>query len=158
MASQNWARSYMPDPTLYILFSSIFPKKAWAILWKLTWITSLLLVSYFQTRLPSSTDVLDNIIKPDWIRFSSGWLCQVLAKRIQSGSKPMRKNHPACFWSVLPSWSGPDANLIWHVYWEMMMTMMLMITSIELHSLLSGRLTVLLWHVILNEPDSKSKL
>ena len=24
----------------------------------------------------------------------------------------------ACFWPTLPSQSGPDANRIWHVYWE----------------------------------------
>ena len=54
--------------------------------------------------------------KPAWIRFSSGWLCQVLAKRIRSGSKPVCRNHPARFWPMLPSRSGPDANRIWHIY------------------------------------------
>ena len=29
----------------------------------------------------------------------------------------MCKNHPARFWPVLSSTSGPDANRIWHVYW-----------------------------------------
>ena len=56
--------------------------------------------------------------KPARIRFSSGCLCQVLVKRIRSGSKPVCKNHPARFWPMLPSRSGPDANRIRHVYWE----------------------------------------
>ena len=55
--------------------------------------------------------------KPARIRFSSGWLCQVLAKRIRSGSKPVYKSLPARCWPVLPSRSGPDANRIRHVYW-----------------------------------------
>ena len=55
--------------------------------------------------------------KPAWIRFSSGWLCQFLAERIWSGSKPVCKNHLACFWPVLCSQSGPDANRIRYVYW-----------------------------------------
>ena len=33
--------------------------------------------------------------KPTQIRFSSGWLCQVLAKQIRSRSKLVCKNHPA---------------------------------------------------------------
>ena len=70
-------------------------------------------VSHFQTRFRSSTDVPDN---PARIRFSSGRLFQVLAKRIRSGSKPMCKNHPARFWPMLPSRSGPDTNRIRHVY------------------------------------------
>ena len=41
--------------------------------------------------------------------------CQVLAKRIQSVSKPVCKNHPARFRPTLPSRSGPNANLIRHV-------------------------------------------
>ena len=55
--------------------------------------------------------------KPARIRFSSGWLCQVLAKRIWFGSKPVCKNHPARFRPKLPSRSGSDANPIRHVYW-----------------------------------------
>ena len=55
--------------------------------------------------------------KPARIRFSSGWLCQVLTKRTWSGSKPMCKNHPARFWPMLPSRSGPEAIRIRHVYW-----------------------------------------
>ena len=39
-------------------------------------------------------------------------------KRIRSGSKPMCKDHPARFWSMLPSRSGPDASRIRHVSWE----------------------------------------
>ena len=54
--------------------------------------------------------------KPAQIRFSSGRLCQVVAKRIRSGSNPMCKNHLACVWPMLPSQSGPDANQIRHVY------------------------------------------
>ena len=36
------------------------------------------------------------------IRFGSGWLCQVWAKRIRSGSKPVCEKHPARFWPLLP--------------------------------------------------------
>ena len=56
--------------------------------------------------------------KPARIRFGSGGLCHALAKRIRSGSKPMCKNHPARFWPVLSSRSGPDVNRIRHVYWD----------------------------------------
>ena len=39
------------------------------------------------------------------IRFGSGWLHQVLAKRIWSKSKPVCKNHWACFWPASqPVW------------------------------------------------------
>ena len=51
--------------------------------------------------------------KPSQIRFGSGWLCQVLAKQIQPGSKPVCKNHLACFWAD-PNWMWIE---IWHVYW-----------------------------------------
>ena len=54
--------------------------------------------------------------KPAWIWFGSGWLCQVLAQQIQPGSKPVCKNHLACFWLALLSQSGSDANQIQHVY------------------------------------------
>ena len=43
---------------------------------------------------------------------------KVLAKRIRSGSKPVCKKHPARFWPMLPSRSGPDANRILYVYWD----------------------------------------
>jgi len=55
--------------------------------------------------------------KPARIRFSSGRLCQVLAKRIRFGGNPVCKNHPVRFRPKLPSRSGPDANRIRHVYW-----------------------------------------
>ena len=55
--------------------------------------------------------------KPARIWFGSGWLRQVLAKRIRSGSKPVCKKHPARFWLMLPSWSWSDVNQIQHVYW-----------------------------------------
>ena len=41
--------------------------------------------------------------------------CQVLAKRIQSRSKPECKNHSL---SRLPSLSRLEVNWIWHVYWD----------------------------------------
>ena len=72
-------------------------------------------VSHFQARFCSSTDVPDNIVQnqpgsdlvlADCVRFWS--------KRIRSGSG---KSRPARFWPMLPSWSGPDANRIRHVYW-----------------------------------------
>ena len=72
--------------------------------------TSPLPVSNFQTQLHSSTDVLDHCAKPAQIWFSSGWLCQVLARWIQSGSKPVCKNHPAHFWPTFPSQSRLDVN------------------------------------------------
>ena len=59
--------------------------------------------------------------KPARIRYSSGssgGLCQVWAKRIRSGSKPVGKNHRASFWLTLPSRFGPHANRIRHVYWD----------------------------------------
>ena len=73
----------------------------------------------FHTFRRSSTDVSDNIVQHQpGSDFSSGRLCRVLAKRIRSGSKPMCKNHPARLWPMRPSRSGPDANRIRHVYWE----------------------------------------
>ena len=56
--------------------------------------------------------------KPARIRFSSGCLCQLLAKRIRSGSKPVCRNHPARFRPMFPSRSGPDASRIQHAYWD----------------------------------------
>ena len=54
---------------------------------------------HFQIRLCSSTDGLNHIVlNQAGFDFGSGWLCQVLAKRIQSGSKPF-------FW--LQESSGP---------------------------------------------------
>ena len=80
--------------------------------------TSLLPVSHFQTRFRSFTDVPDNIVQDqpgsdivlaDCVRF---W---------PNGSgpeaKPVCRNHPARFWPMLPSRSGPDTNRIRHVYW-----------------------------------------
>ena len=75
-------------------------------------------VSHFQTRFRSSTDVPDNIVQnqpgsdlvlADCVRF---W---------PNGSGPeasrCAKNHPARFWPMPPSRSGPDTNRIRHVYW-----------------------------------------
>ena len=75
-------------------------------------------VSRFQTRFRSSTDVPDNteqnqpgsdLVLADCVRF---W---------PNGSGPeasqCAKNHPARFWPMLPSRSGPDVNRIRHVYW-----------------------------------------
>ena len=67
---------------------------------------------------PFSTDVTDNIVQDqpgsDLVLADC---VSLLSKRIRSGSKPMCKNHPANFWPVLPSQSGPDASRIRHVYW-----------------------------------------
>ena len=41
-----------------------------------------------------------DLVLADCVRF--------LARRIQFGSKPMCKNHPARFWPMPPSRSGPD--------------------------------------------------
>ena len=43
--------------------------------------------------------------------------CARFWPRIRSGTKLMYKNHPARFWPMLPSRSGPDAHRIRHVYW-----------------------------------------
>ena len=75
-------------------------------------------VSHFQTRLCSATNSLDRIVQnqagsdlvlADRVRF--------LAEQIRSGSQPVCNNHPARFWPLLPSQSGPDANQIQQVYW-----------------------------------------
>ena len=65
------------------------------------------------TQLRSSTDSPDHIVQnPAWLHISSGWLCQVLAKQMQSRSKPVCKNHLAHLWPI----SGPCFQ-IWHAYW-----------------------------------------
>ena len=71
-------------------------------------------VSHFQTRLRSTTDGLDHnyCAKPARIRLGSGCLCQVWARRIRSGNKPVSNNHPARFWQKLRCRSGSDANRI----------------------------------------------
>ena len=56
--------------------------------------------------------------KPAQIWFGSGWLCQVLAKWIQSRRKPVVKNHQTYFWLMLLSQCGSDTNWIQHVYWD----------------------------------------
>ena len=50
--------------------------------------------------------------KPSWIRFSSGWLCQILA-----AGKQVCKNHFTHFWPTLLSQSESEADQIWNVYW-----------------------------------------
>ena len=124
--SQHQARLYMPNPTSCIQFSSVLPKKAQLILykthldlirtawsgfvqciwsrsknrWAQFWqnATSLLLVSCFKTCLPSSTDSPDHdvqnrsgssLLPADRVMFGAKW--------IRSRSKPLRKNHRACF-------------------------------------------------------------
>ena len=57
-------------------------------------------------------------VKPAQMQLGSGRLCQVLVKRIRSGSKPVCKNHRAHFWPMLPSHSGSGADQIQHIYWE----------------------------------------
>ena len=139
----------MPDPTSWIRFSSVFPKKAWITLCKtdqdpiwmawsrfgqthLVWKQACLQESsgpvssrtqparyQFPTfRLGSVLPQTSQIIVCKTSRFSSGCLCQLLAKRIWSGRKPVCKNHPARFWPMLPTRSGPDASRTQHVYWD----------------------------------------
>ena len=120
--------------TSCICFSSFFPKKAWIILCKTDSDPIWMEWSGFDQRhlvceWPTTSFPLSDLVlffrrrpgkycaKPARIQFNSGWLCQVLGKWIQSRSKPMCKNHPARFWPMLPSWSGPDVNRIWYVYW-----------------------------------------
>ena len=85
--------------------------------------TGTLPVSHFQTRFRTPTDVPNNIVQnqsgsnlapADCVRF--------LAKQIRPGSKPLYNNHPARFWPMLSSRSGPDANRIRHVYWDVTFT------------------------------------
>ena len=80
--------------------------------------TSPLPASRFQTQARSSTGNPDHIVQN---QPSSSLVlvdCQVLAKQIRSGSKPVCKNHLAHFWPTLPSQSRSDANWIRHVYWN----------------------------------------
>ena len=75
-------------------------------------------VFHFQTQLHSSTDCWDH----KFVQNPSGSSlvladCQVWAKWIQSGSKPVCKNHQAHFWPPLLSWSRLDVNQIRHAYW-----------------------------------------
>ena len=74
-------------------------------------------VAHFQTRLRSSTDGPDHFVQnqpgSDLILAD----CQVLAKRIRSGSKPVGRNHGTRFCPTLPSQSRSDADRIRHVNW-----------------------------------------
>ena len=148
--SQDWAGSYLPDLTSHILFSSVFPKETWIILYKADpdliwmacqglakciWSGSKSMCRNHQARFlagcnhrATSFPLSDSVAfchrwpgsyraKPARIWFASGWLCQVLAKEIPSGSKPVCKNHLTHFWPMLPSQSGSDTNRFWHVYW-----------------------------------------
>ena len=83
------------------------------IIWPGFWqdATNPLPVSQFQTQFRSSTDVPDNSVQNqpgsdfilnDCVRF--------VAKTDPVRNKLMYKNHPARFWPVLPSRSGPDEN------------------------------------------------
>ena len=148
--SQNRAGSYMPDPASFsVRFSkegmghtmqnrpgsdldglarvwlhSSGLKASWCagIIGPGFWqdATGLLLVSHFQTRLRSSTDVPDNSIQnqpgADLVLADCAGFWPNGSR--QSGSKPVCKNHTARFWPVLPNRSGPDANRIRHVYWD----------------------------------------
>ena len=67
----------------------------------------------------TSFPLLDSVLffrrRPDNIvqnQPGSNLLLADCAKWIWSGRKPMCKNHPARFWPMLPSRSGPDANQI----------------------------------------------
>ena len=103
--SQNRAGSYMPDPTSCIRFSSVFPKKAWAILCK--------------------TDP-----DPIWMAWSGFGYTHLVRKRagVQESSGPVSgRTQPACYWfpifrlsRVLPqtSWiisykTSPDPIWFW---------------------------------------------
>ena len=86
-------------------------------------------LSFGRTQLPTTSFPLSDLAgflhrqpgsycaKPAWIWLGSGWPCQVLAKRIQHGGKPVCKDYQASFWLMLPSQSGSDMNQIWPVYW-----------------------------------------
>ena len=53
--------------------------------------------------------------KPAWVRFGSGWLCQVWTKRIRSGGKPVCKNHGAGL--MAKAFELHLVNSIRHVSW-----------------------------------------
>ena len=110
---QNWPRSDL-DGLVSVWPNASGLKASWCarIIRPGFWqdvITSPLPVSHFQTRVafwhrrPGSY-----CTKPAQIRFSSGWICSLLAKQIRSRSKLVFKNHPARFWPT---------NQTWHVYW-----------------------------------------
>ena len=78
-------------------------------------------IIYHWIQLSASSSVLffqrslgSNCAKPAQIW--SGWPGQVLAQWIRSRNKPVCKNHQACSWPKLPSWSRSDANRIRYVY------------------------------------------
>jgi len=64
--------------------------------------------------LPQTAQIILCKTSPDLNRIAwSG-----LAKRFWFRSKPVCKNHWACFWPVLLSQSRSDANRMWHLYWD----------------------------------------
>ena len=72
-------------------------------------------VSHFQTVVFFQRQPWSYCAKLARIQFGSGWPCQVWAKQIHSGSKPVCKNHWAHFWPTLrqrpllaPSVCGPQ--------------------------------------------------
>ena len=75
--------------------------------------------------------------KPAQIWFGSGWLCQVWAKWIWSGSKPVCQNHWAHIWLLLPSRTGSDVNWIWHIYWGILFMAAMLVVQICWFILLS---------------------
>ena len=77
---------------------------------------SWLAISHFQTQFsffPQTSQIILCKTSPDPTQFwpTAG------PEASRSGSKPVCKTHPARFWPMLPSRSGPDANRIRHVYW-----------------------------------------
>ena len=104
---QNWPGSDL-DGLVRVWLNSLGLKASWyaGIIGPGFWqdATSLLLVSHFEIRLRSSTDVPDNIIytKPAQIQFSSGWLCRtdpVWKKAIvQETSGPLLANTSQLIW------------------------------------------------------------
>ena len=72
-------------------------------------------VSHFQTRFRSSTDVPDSTVQN---QPGSDLVLADCVRVWPNGSGLVSKNHPARFWPMLPSPSGPDANRIRHVYWD----------------------------------------
>ena len=181
----------MSDPTLYIIFSSIFPKKAWAILWKLTWIWSgwpgqdLAKLIWSESKL---------VCRNHRARLLAGHN-QPATGFLFSDSFAFFHRCPGCyyktrldpieFWLIVPGFGQTDPVRKQANAQESSGLLLVRVSQLirpgcesdlacllgndddddaddHFHttpfSALSGRLTVLLWHVILNEPDSKSKL
>ena len=127
--------SYIPDTTSRIRFDSVLSKKAPIVLCKTGSLGQTHLVRkqagvqkstgpvWAERNWPAiSFPLLDSVVffqrrpesycsKPARTRLVLAD-CQVLAKRVRPGSKPVRKIHQARFWPTLPSQFGSDSTFV----------------------------------------------